>query len=90
MQFPGHNNTPQEVCGPEITRRNRPIPRGKGITLATSSKQLLDDKSLLQVDILCNDALLGKDHTLKFIYVTRWRPREPPLILQYRSRINNY
>lgn len=37
-----------------------------------------------EVDILCNDALLGKDHTLKFIYVTRWRPRDPPLILQYR------
>lgn len=43
---------------------------------------------LPQVDILCNDALLGKDHTLKFIYVTRWRPRDPPLILQYRPRID--
>lgn len=40
------------------------------------------------MDILCNDALLGKDHTLKFIYVTRWRPRDPPLILQYRPRID--
>lgn len=26
-----------------------------------------------QVDILCNDEILGKDHTLKFICVTRWR-----------------
>lgn len=26
-----------------------------------------------QIDILCNDELLGKDHTLKFVYVTRWR-----------------
>ena len=29
----------------------------------------------LQVDILCNDELLGKDHTLKFIFVTRWRSK---------------
>ena len=26
-----------------------------------------------QVDILCNDELLGKDHMLKFIVATRWR-----------------
>ncbi|KAK2173951.1 hypothetical protein NP493_839g01106 [Ridgeia piscesae] len=25
------------------------------------------------VDILCNEEILGKDHTLKFISVTRWR-----------------
>lgn len=41
----------------------------------------------LQVDILCNDELLGKDHTLKFVYVTRWRCRDPPLRLQFRPRI---
>lgn len=26
-----------------------------------------------QVEILCNEELLGKDHTLKFITMTRWR-----------------
>lgn len=41
----------------------------------------------LQVDILCNDELLGKDHTLKFVYITRWRFRDPPLRLQFRPRI---
>lgn len=41
-----------------------------------------------QIDILCNDELLGKDHTLKFVYVTRWRFRDPPLRLQYRPRID--
>ncbi|KOB76740.1 Ring finger protein [Operophtera brumata] len=35
-----------------------------------------------EIDILCNDELLGKDHTLKFVYVTRWRFRDPPLRLQ--------
>jgi len=28
---------------------------------------------IFQVDILCNEEILGKDHTLKFISVTRWR-----------------
>ncbi|XP_019868506.1 polycomb group RING finger protein 3 [Aethina tumida] len=40
------------------------------------------------IDILCNDELLGKDHTLKFVYVTRWRFQNPPLTLQYRPRID--
>lgn len=44
--------------------------------------------SFAQVDILCNDELLGKDHTLKFVYVTRWRFRDPPLRLQFRPRID--
>lgn len=41
-----------------------------------------------QIDILCNDELLGKDHTLKFVYVTRWRFRDPPLKLQYRPKLD--
>nr|CAI5824816.1 unnamed protein product [Callosobruchus analis] len=40
------------------------------------------------IDILCNEELLGKDHTLKFVYVTRWRFQNPPLTLQYRPRID--
>lgn len=40
-----------------------------------------------EIDILCNDELLGKDHTLKFVYVTRWRFKDPPLRLQFRSRL---
>ncbi|KAJ8982815.1 hypothetical protein NQ317_010436 [Molorchus minor] len=42
----------------------------------------------LEIDILCNDELLGKDHTLKFVYVTRWRFQNPPLTLQYRPQID--
>jgi polycomb group RING finger protein 3 len=41
-----------------------------------------------EIDILCNDELLGKDHTLKFVCVTRWRFKEPPLKLCYRPRID--
>lgn len=40
-----------------------------------------------QLDILCNDEILGKDHTLKFVYVTRWRFRDPPLRLQFRPHV---
>jgi len=35
------------------------------------------------VDIMCNDEPLYKDHTLKFVYVTRWRTKEPPMRLHY-------
>lgn len=31
-----------------------------------------------QLDILCNEEILGKDHTLKFVVVTRWRFKVSP------------
>ncbi|KAK3698103.1 hypothetical protein QZH41_017523 [Actinostola sp. cb2023] len=42
------------------------------------------------VDILCNDEILGKDHTIKFIMVTRWRCKESPLLLHYRPSLKLY
>ncbi|GIX91891.1 polycomb group RING finger protein 3 [Caerostris darwini] len=41
-----------------------------------------------EVDILCNEEILGKDHTLKFVCVTRWRFKDPPLKLYYRPRLD--
>jgi len=38
------------------------------------------------VDIVCNDEPLYKDHTLKFVYVTRWRTKDPPMKLHYIPR----
>lgn len=38
-----------------------------------SCSELLIFFPLTQVEILCNDELLGKGHTLKFVAVTRWR-----------------
>ncbi|KRX41873.1 NudC domain-containing protein 2 [Trichinella murrelli] len=32
-------------------------------------------------DILCNHEIMGKDHSMKFIYRTRWRNMRPPLEL---------
>ncbi|XP_040078879.1 polycomb group RING finger protein 3 isoform X2 [Ixodes scapularis] len=40
-----------------------------------------------EVEILCNQEILGKDHTLKFVYVTRWRFKDPPLKLYYRPKM---
>lgn len=40
------------------------------------------------VDILCNDEILGKDHTLKFICLTRRvKVRDAPLTLQYKPKV---
>ncbi|GFR23321.1 polycomb group RING finger protein 3 [Trichonephila clavata] len=53
------------------------------------AKKLYHDlEKYCSVDILCNDEILGKDHTLKFIYVTRWRCKEPPLMLYYQPRVD--
>lgn len=53
------------------------------------AKKLFSDlDKYWSVDILCNDEILGKDHTLKFIYVTRWRRKEPPLMLYYQPRVD--
>ncbi|CAH1782543.1 unnamed protein product [Owenia fusiformis] len=40
-----------------------------------------------EVDILCNEEILGKDHTLKFVTVTRWRQKNCPLLLHYRPKV---
>ena len=37
---------------------------------------------------MCNDEPLYKDHTLKFVYVTRWRTKEPPMRLHYIPKVS--
>ena len=44
-------------------------------------------KSHTDIDIFCNEELLGKDHTLKFIILTRWKFKKGPLMLHYRSSL---
>ncbi|KAH0515405.1 Polycomb group RING finger protein 3 [Microtus ochrogaster] len=46
----------------------------------------LNLSSFNELDILCNEEILGKDHTLKFVVVTRWRFKDwnaalPPLVM---------
>lgn len=53
-----------------------------------AKKLFCDLEKYWSVDILCNDEVLGKDHTLKFIYVTMWRFKDPPLMLYYQPRVD--
>lgn len=46
-----------------------------------------DTTRFKEVDILCNEEMLGKDHTLKFVFMTRWRTKDVPLKLHYRQRV---
>ncbi|XP_014350227.1 polycomb group RING finger protein 5-B isoform X2 [Latimeria chalumnae] len=44
-----------------------------------------------ELDVLCNGEIMGKDHTMEFIYMTRWRlggENSYPMVLQYRPRID--
>ena len=34
---------------------------------------------LQEIDVLCDGEYIPKDHTLKFVYVTRWRTKPSPL-----------
>lgn len=45
-----------------------------------------DMEQYKEIDLLCNDNLLGKDHNFKFISVTEWREKVPPVKLTYRPR----
>lgn len=97
VQFAGHDYALEEVRRQEGVKRHGQIQGGNDDALSAVgwpavgfyfpffNHTLLPSHS--QVDILCNDELLGKDHTLKFVYVTRWRFRDPPLRLQFRPRV---
>lgn len=48
----------------------------------------LNNSSKCDVDILCNGELMGRHHTLEFIYMTRWRYKEGVLKLDYRPKVD--
>uniref|UniRef100_A0A3P9MUJ5 Polycomb group ring finger 5a n=1 Tax=Poecilia reticulata TaxID=8081 RepID=A0A3P9MUJ5_POERE len=72
------------------------------VTVGTIKKFLslkLKLPSSYELDVLCNGEIMGRDHTLEFIYMTRWRlhgenvsqsPSLPtyPMVLEYRPRID--
>jgi len=47
-----------------------------------------DAEAYREIDITCDGELIPKDHTLKFVYITRWRTKDPPLKLCYGPKIN--
>lgn len=64
------------------------------VTVGTIKKFLslkLQLPSSYELDVLCNGEIMGKDHTLEFIYMTRWRlhgDNANPMVLEYRPRID--
>lgn len=48
-----------------------------------------DQERYKELDLLCNDNLLGKDHNFKFVSVTEWRDKVPPVKITYRPRVED-
>lgn len=80
---------------PETKRSIKPLKR-KYLKLSSQATvqilrkyvaKKLNLKSHTDIDIFCNEELLGKDHTLKFIILTRWKFKKEPLMLHYRSSL---
>lgn len=41
-----------------------------------------------QVEVMCNGEIMGKDHTLEFVFMTRWRVKDSTILtLQYRPKL---
>lgn len=48
-----------------------------------------DQDRYKELDLLCNDNLLGKDHNFKFVSVTEWREKVPPVKITYKPRADD-
>uniref|UniRef100_A0A4W6BZL4 Polycomb group ring finger 5a n=1 Tax=Lates calcarifer TaxID=8187 RepID=A0A4W6BZL4_LATCA len=61
------------------------------VTVGTIKKFLslkLKLPSSYELDVLCNGEIMGRDHTLEFIYMTRWRLHgENVRLLRYKIRL---
>uniref|UniRef100_A0A8C9VKH0 Polycomb group ring finger 5b n=1 Tax=Scleropages formosus TaxID=113540 RepID=A0A8C9VKH0_SCLFO len=56
------------------------------VTVGTIKKFLslkLKLPSSYELDVLCNGEIMGKDHTMEFIYMTRWRLRGENVMFYY-------
>ncbi|XP_027043193.1 polycomb group RING finger protein 5-A-like [Pocillopora damicornis] len=84
------DDSAEEQCVKKLVRKY--IRCSSRLTIAHVKKFLkmkLDLKTADQVEVMCNGEIMGKDHTLEFVYMTRWRVKEGSvLILQYRPRLD--
>ncbi|XP_078359048.1 polycomb group RING finger protein 5-A-like isoform X2 [Oculina patagonica] len=85
-----NDNTVQEQPVRELVRKY--IRCSSRLTIAQIKKFLkvkLDLRTADQVEVMCNGEIMGKDHTLEFVYMTRWRVKaRSVLVLQYRPRLD--
>ncbi|XP_058682998.1 polycomb group RING finger protein 3 isoform X3 [Poecile atricapillus] len=93
MEVPG--DIKGETCSTKQhldSHRNGETKADENINKETSEEKQEEDndyhRSDEQLDILCNEEILGKDHTLKFVVVTRWRFKKAPLLLHYRPKMD--
>jgi len=56
--------------------------------LALKVMEDADPEAFRDIDITCDGERIPQDHTLKFVYITRWRTKDPPLKLLYGPKIN--
>ncbi|KAJ7392402.1 Polycomb group RING finger protein 5 [Desmophyllum pertusum] len=85
-----NDNSVQEQPVRELVRKY--IRCSSRLTIAQVKKFLkvkLDLGTADQVEVMCNGEIMGKDHTLEFVYMTRWRVKEGTVLtLQYRPRMD--
>ena len=43
-----------------------------------------------EVDIVCNQNICGRDHTLKFVVISNWKCQQYPMQLKYRPKSEYY
>ncbi|RMX46639.1 hypothetical protein pdam_00012427 [Pocillopora damicornis] len=68
------DNSVQEQPIKELVRKY--IRCSSRLTIAQVKKFLkvkLDLRTADQIEVMCNGEIMGKDHTLEFVYMTRWR-----------------
>ncbi|XP_072293280.1 polycomb group RING finger protein 5-A-like [Eucyclogobius newberryi] len=89
------HNTGQSQADTSVTDlMKRFIRCSSRVTVGTIKKFLslkLKLPSSYELDVLCNGEIMGRDHTLEFIYMTRWRlhgENTYPMVLEYRPRID--
>jgi len=78
--------------GTIIRKLDKPYLRASSHITIEKLKKFLQKKlkytASFDVDILCNGELMGRHHTLEFIYMTRWRYKEGVLTLDYRPKVD--
>lgn len=75
-----------------VKRLEKPYIRTSAKATILHLKKFLMKKLKLQrpddVDILCNDEVMGKEYTLEFIKRSRWRKEDDQLKLMYRQKVD--
>lgn len=79
--LPGRAAGPVRVCG----QASRFLPLAGSARPRCWAPGPLTWRLSRQLDILCNEEILGKDHTLKFVVVTRWRFKVRPDVFGFQN-----